>query len=94
MAAELATRWLEGQADHDDLAVATVTAREASTVGAGIAHQVHGAIGIAAEYDLQLLTRRLWTWRDEGGSERDWARRAGARAVEVGSGDLWRWTSR
>jgi alkylation response protein AidB-like acyl-CoA dehydrogenase len=94
MAAELATRWLEGDADVDDLAVATVTAREAVTTGAKIAHQVHGAIGIAQEYDLQLLTRRLWTWRDECGTEREWAVRLGTRAVQLGGEQLWTWTSR
>lgn len=94
MAAELATRWLEGEADRDDLVVATVTAREAATEGARISHQVHGAIGIAAEYDLQLLTRRLWSWRDEGGSELHWAREAGTRALAVGHDELWAWTSR
>ena len=36
---------------------------------AGIAHAVHGAIGISEEYDLQLLTRRLHEWRMADGSE-------------------------
>ncbi len=93
-AAELASRWLDGDADADDLAVATLTAREAATSGARLAHQVHGAIGIAAEYDLQLFTRRLWSWRDEAGSERFWALQLGASALRVGGTDLWAWTSR
>jgi alkylation response protein AidB-like acyl-CoA dehydrogenase len=92
MAAELATRWLEGVADRDDLAVATVTAREASTLGARLAHQVHGAIGIAEEYDLQLFTRRLWTWRDECGAEREWAVALGMSATAAPH--LWSWVSR
>jgi len=92
MAAELAKRWLEGTADGDDLAVATLTAREAATTGCRIAHQVHGAIGVAEEYDLQLFTRRLWTWRDECGSERSWAIRLGCSALDAP--DLWEWTSR
>ena len=40
---------------------------------AGIAHAVHGAIGISEEYDLQLLTRRLHAWRLADGSEGYWA---------------------
>jgi hypothetical protein len=34
---------------------------------------VHGAIGITAEYDLQLFTRRLWTWASDFGSSQYWA---------------------
>lgn len=93
MAAELATRWLDGATDRADLAVATVTAREAASLGAKLAHQVHGAIGIAAEYDLQVFTRRLWTWRDECGSEREWAMVLGRSAVAAAE-DLWPWLSR
>lgn len=44
---------------------------------AAIAHAVHGAIGISAEYDLQLLTRRLHGWRLADGSESLWAARLG-----------------
>jgi alkylation response protein AidB-like acyl-CoA dehydrogenase len=91
-AAELATRWIEGGADREDLMAATLTARESATTAAKIAHQVHGAIGVAAEYDLQLYTRRLWTWRDEGGDERSWAVESGRSARSVP--DLWRWISR
>ncbi|MCC7288029.1 MAG: acyl-CoA/acyl-ACP dehydrogenase [Burkholderiaceae bacterium] len=32
-------------------------------------HQLHGAVGITMEYELQRYTRRLMAWRDEGGSE-------------------------
>lgn len=93
MAAELAVRWLEGVTDRTDLAVATLTAREAATVGAKLAHQVHGAIGMAQEYDLQLFTRSLWTWRDEFGTERAWALALGD-ATAAESGGLWAWLSR
>ncbi|HVE25813.1 MAG TPA: acyl-CoA dehydrogenase family protein, partial [Sporichthya sp.] len=94
MAAELAVRWLAAGADREDLAVATLTAREAATLAAKLAHQVHGAIGIAAEYDLQVHTRSLWTWRDECGSEREWAAALGASAVSASAGGLWNWLSR
>ena len=36
------------------------------------AHALHGAIGVTAEYDLQLLTRRLHEWRMAHGSEAYW----------------------
>jgi acyl-CoA dehydrogenase len=32
---------------------------EVATLIASIAHALHGAIGVTAEYDLHLLTRRL-----------------------------------
>lgn len=54
-------------------AAAKLRAAEAATVAASIAHQVHGAIGFSEEYPLHPLTRRLWSWRDEDGSESQWA---------------------
>lgn len=40
-----------------------------TTNGARAAHQAHGAIGVTQEYGLQLLTRRLNTWRGEFGDD-------------------------
>lgn len=40
---------------------------------AAIAHAVHGAIGITAEYDLQLYSRRLRVWAAEWGGAHHWA---------------------
>ena len=59
---------------------------------AGIAHAVHGAIGISADYDLQLFTRRLHAWRLADGSESYWARRLGALrlAADMTSADFIR----
>ena len=48
----------------------------AALVAAG-GHAVHGAIGITAEFDLQLYTRRLKAWRGEAGSPSYWAQRVG-----------------
>ncbi|MFM7029159.1 MAG: acyl-CoA dehydrogenase family protein [Chakrabartia sp.] len=59
-------------------ATAKQVASTAAAEIAAIAHAVHGAIGISAEYDLQLLTRRLHAWRLAEGSESYWARRLGA----------------
>lgn len=59
---------------------------------AAIAHGVHGAIGISADYDLHLLTRRLHAWRLADGSESYWARRLGAMrfAALMSSADFMR----
>ena len=54
-------------------ASAKITASVAAARLAASAHAVHGAIGIAAEYDVQILTRRLHEWRLADGSEGYWA---------------------
>ena len=62
------------------VAVATaksVASRAAATIAA-TAHAVHGAIGISADHDLQLFTRRLHEWRLADGSETYWNRLLGA----------------
>ncbi len=56
---------------------------------ARIAHQLHGAVGIAREHELHRHTLSLLTWRDEFGDERYWARRLAAAAVAAP--DLWTW---
>ena len=71
------------------VAAAKVRAGEAAGLGAGIAHQVHGAIGFTYEHSLHFATRRLWSWRAEFGSESHWAQVLG-RAVAAHGGDrLW-----
>jgi acyl-CoA dehydrogenase len=70
---------------------AKIVAGEAAGTLAGLAHQVHGAIGMTREHPLHLLTRRLWAWRDEYGGERYWARRCGRDLIERAdkSDDPW-----
>ena len=63
-------------------AAAKATAARVAASIASTAHAVHGAIGISAEFDLQLYTRRLHNWRTGGGSESLWARELGARVLE------------
>ena len=58
-------------------AVAKSRASEAAGIVAPMAHAIHGAIGITAELDLQLFTRRLHLWRAECGSETFWNRQLG-----------------
>jgi alkylation response protein AidB-like acyl-CoA dehydrogenase len=69
-------------------AAKTSTSRAASEV-ARHAHQVHGALGMTQEYPLHHFTRRLWSWRQEWGSERQWAATVGRLAVDAGAERLW-----
>lgn len=65
-------------------AVAKARASEAAQLVAGIAHAVHGAMGITEEYDLQLYTRRLHEWRMQHGSEQYWQRLLGRHWIASG----------
>jgi acyl-CoA dehydrogenase len=71
------------------IAAAKARAGEAASVGAAIAHQVHGAIGFTQEHRLNHRTRRLWSWRDEFGSEATWNRLVGEIAAKAGGEQLW-----
>ena len=55
------------------IAAAKVRCGEAAGRAATIAHQVHGAVGFTDEHILHLFTLRLWSWRDEFGTEEEWA---------------------
>jgi alkylation response protein AidB-like acyl-CoA dehydrogenase len=76
---------------HQRAAIAAVKARagRAAGIAARIAHQIHGAMGFTDEYPLQLFTRRLWSWRDEFGSDRAWMVVLGGLAAAEGPGGLW-----
>jgi len=76
------------------VAVGKSRAGEAASVGAAIAHQVHGAIGFTRDYRLHFFTRALWTWRDEYGSERYWNEFLGQRACAGGADQLWSFITR
>lgn len=70
-------------------AAAKLRAGEAAGIVAAIAHQVHGAIGFTQEYPLHPLTRRLWAWREEFGSETHWAEVLGGVATAIGADAFW-----
>ncbi|HEY4249862.1 MAG TPA: acyl-CoA dehydrogenase [Roseomonas sp.] len=95
-AASVAARSAARAADRRGLAdagfeigCAKIVAGEAAGTCAAIAHQVFAAIGITEEHPLHHFTRRLWSWREEGGTERFWARRIGAAAQARGGAALW-----
>jgi acyl-CoA dehydrogenase len=71
------------------VAAAKVRAGEAAGIGAGIAHQAHGAIGFTYEHSLHFSTRRLWSWRAEFGSESTWAQVLGRAVAARGAERLW-----
>ncbi|MBV9991752.1 MAG: hypothetical protein JOZ72_10700 [Alphaproteobacteria bacterium] len=72
-----------------EIACAKLRANQAARISTGIAHQVHGAMGFTAEYRLQHLTKRLWTWGSEHGNERHWADWIGARVAARGTSNFW-----
>jgi alkylation response protein AidB-like acyl-CoA dehydrogenase len=71
------------------LPIAKVRVGEAATAVAAIAHQVFGAIGYTRDHELQAHTRRIWSWRDEFGSEAHWSEQVGRRVCAAGAQSLW-----
>jgi len=71
------------------IASAKIVASDAVSIGAALAHGIHGAIGLASEHILHLITRRLWAWRSEFGSREVWARQLGELACDCGAAELW-----
>ncbi|HMN74055.1 MAG TPA: acyl-CoA dehydrogenase family protein, partial [Rhodoblastus sp.] len=71
------------------IAAAKARCGEAASIGAGIAHQTHGAIGFTREHMLHYFTKRLWSWRDEFGKESDWALIIGRAAAKAGPKKIW-----
>ena len=70
-------------------ASAKIRVGEAAGEGAGIAHQVLGAIGFTREHTLHRFTRRLWAWRDDFGNESSWAVTLGGLVAGKGADALW-----
>lgn len=72
-----------------DIMSAKIRIGEAAGIAVPIAHQVHGAIGFTDEHALHQSTRRLWSWREEFGTESEWSRELGKLAIQAGGEHLW-----
>ncbi|MFI5664062.1 acyl-CoA dehydrogenase family protein [Streptomyces sp. NPDC051684] len=70
-------------------ATVRITAATTATEVARTAHQLHGALGITAEYPLHRYTRRLWAWRDTPTPQRSDAVALGRLAIASGESGLW-----
>jgi acyl-CoA dehydrogenase len=92
-AAALATRLdavgLDPAAADFEVAAAKLRANRAVGVVTALAHQVHGAIGFTAEYELNRVTIPLMRWRGEHGNDAYWAARLGRQVAELGGQGLW-----
>ncbi|MGH7109613.1 MAG: acyl-CoA dehydrogenase family protein [Stellaceae bacterium] len=91
VAAENGARAVAEDRPSAEFAVAAAKIRAGMAAGrvAEIAHQVHGAIGFTHEHSLHRLTRRLWSWRDEFGSESYWSMQLGRNILNAGADALW-----
>ncbi|RKT87675.1 Acyl-CoA dehydrogenase, C-terminal domain [Saccharopolyspora antimicrobica] len=74
-------------------AAAKITAARAATSIARSAHQLHGAMGVTREHPLHHVTRKLWAWRDECGTERSWSIELGRIALGSDEPELWERTT-
>ena len=83
MAAELGCAETGVQVQRLRAAVAKARAAEAAEKAVAIAHAVHGAIGATAEFDLQLVTRRLQEWRGDHGSASYWHAQLGRALLDA-----------
>ena len=92
-AARTAANSVSGLFNQEDLwlgvAAAKLRTNEAVSITARLAHQAHGAMGFTHEYALHFLTKRLWSWRDEFGTEAVWGRKLGGAALQGGADGLW-----
>jgi len=78
-------------ADGGMFAIAAAKARigEGATEATAIAHRICAAMGFSHEHPLHRSTRRAWSWRDEFGTEVDWARWLGDIVAARGGAGVW-----
>ncbi|WP_349826944.1 acyl-CoA dehydrogenase family protein [Brevibacterium litoralis] len=69
--------------------VAKVVTAQAGGLVAAQSHQLHGAIGITAEYPLHRLTQLIWATRDTGISEHQGLVELGRAALGGGEEYVW-----
>ena len=80
---------LHSDAAFLEVAAAKIRVGEAVEAGVAIAHQAHGAIGWTQDYTLQRYSRRMMGWRDDFGTEADWAVRLGNHVAAAGADQVW-----
>ncbi len=71
------------------VSAARVSTAATATLVARISHQLHGAVGITAEYSLHHYTSKLWALRDADESESAYSRQLGQRVRAGGEIELW-----
>ena len=71
------------------VSAARIGAASATTLVARTSHQLHGAVGITAEYGLHRYTSKLWALRDADESQFTYCGRLGARVRSEGEIHLW-----
>lgn len=71
------------------IAVGKIRSGEAAGLCAGLAHQIHGAIGFTYEHSLHYVTKRLLAWRNEFGNEPEWSLLLGRHLAAAGPDRLW-----
>lgn len=72
-----------------EIAFAKIRVNEAVGKANTIAHQVLAAIGFTYEHTLHHSTRRLWSWRDEFGTETDWQNIVAEELSHLEKNQLW-----
>lgn len=75
------------------VSAARISTATAASLVARTSHQLHGAVGITAEYGLHRYTRKLWALRDADESEFAYCGRLGARVRAEGEMQLWEYVS-
>lgn len=88
-AVDVAANALEDGTPGPSAAAAKIVAGLAAADVAAHSQQIHGAMGLTMEYDLQHYVRRLASWRWEFGSARSWSRAIGTSARTADDSSLW-----
>ncbi len=85
----MAVEAMAERGDRLSAAIAKARAGEAAGRVCAIAHEVFGAMGFTQEHTLHYATRRLWSWRNEFGSEVQWQAEIGRTIAAGGADNLW-----
>ena len=75
------------------VSAARINTANTATLVARTSHQLHGAVGITAEYGLHRYTSKLWALRDADESQFAYCGRLGARVRSEGEIQLWEYVS-